>query len=293
MDVKYQIFVSSTYRDLKDERNEIFKAILEMNHIPVGMEMFSAADEEQWRIITRTIDQCDYYVVIIAHRYGSTTGDISYTEKEYDYAVEQGVPILGFIIADNVQWNPRDIDEGRKRQALENFKNKVKTRMISYWSSAADLYGKCSIALMKQFDQNPRPGWVRVSDVEQQRLAYCAIEDYDATQILKSTAFPVEVCRNNSSKKIDASLLDLFLVVGREITLDGSKSMGELNKIIGDSLAGGPDTAIGATWVFCDRTRLREFVARLIALGLVERSQNKYFLTEKGRDVFYHEIRSL
>jgi Domain of unknown function (DUF4062) len=61
-----------------------------MGHIPVGMEMFNAADEEQWQVITRTIDQCDYYVVIIAHCYGSTVEGISFTEKEYDYARRPG-----------------------------------------------------------------------------------------------------------------------------------------------------------------------------------------------------------
>jgi len=46
MNKKYQIFVSSTYDDLKKERDQVIKASLEMGHIPVGMEMFSAADEE-------------------------------------------------------------------------------------------------------------------------------------------------------------------------------------------------------------------------------------------------------
>ena len=44
---QHQIFVSSTYEDLKKERDQVIKAILEMGHIPVGMEMFSAADEQQ------------------------------------------------------------------------------------------------------------------------------------------------------------------------------------------------------------------------------------------------------
>ncbi|HDZ8843871.1 TPA: DUF4062 domain-containing protein [Aeromonas dhakensis] len=47
MDKKYQVFISSTYEDLKDEREQVIKSVLEMGHIPVGMEMFSAADEEQ------------------------------------------------------------------------------------------------------------------------------------------------------------------------------------------------------------------------------------------------------
>jgi hypothetical protein len=84
--VKYQIFVSSTYEDLKMHRDQVVRAILEMGHIPVGMEMFSAGDETQWQLIQRQIESSDYYVVLIAHRYGSMDGPISYTEKEYDYA---------------------------------------------------------------------------------------------------------------------------------------------------------------------------------------------------------------
>ena len=45
MDKKYQIFISSTYEDLKDERNAAVKTILTMDHIPIGMEMFNAGDD--------------------------------------------------------------------------------------------------------------------------------------------------------------------------------------------------------------------------------------------------------
>jgi len=38
--------VSSTYIDLKEERDVVIKSILETGHIPVGMEMFSAGNEE-------------------------------------------------------------------------------------------------------------------------------------------------------------------------------------------------------------------------------------------------------
>ena len=84
---KYQVFISSTYTDLFEEREQVIKATLELEHIPVGMEMFSAADERQWKIITRQIDQSDYYAVIVAHRYDSVQKGISFTEKEYDYAL--------------------------------------------------------------------------------------------------------------------------------------------------------------------------------------------------------------
>ena len=96
---RYQIFISSTYDDLKQEREAVIKAVLEIGHIPVGMESFNAADETQWQHIARQIQVSDYYVVIVAHRYGSRTDDgLSYTEKEYNYAAAQKIPTLGFII---------------------------------------------------------------------------------------------------------------------------------------------------------------------------------------------------
>ena len=44
---KFQIFVSSTYIDLTDERQAAVEAILKAGHIPAGMELFTAGDESQ------------------------------------------------------------------------------------------------------------------------------------------------------------------------------------------------------------------------------------------------------
>ena len=165
MAVKYQIFVSSTYDDLRDEREQVIKATLEMGHIPVGMEMFSAADEEQWKIITRQIDECDYYVVIVAQRYGSVVDGISYTEKEYDYAISKNIPVLGFIIEDDALWPTDRVDtDPDQKSSLEAFKEKIKRKPISSWSSATDLHGSFAIALSKQITLTPRPGWQRATD---------------------------------------------------------------------------------------------------------------------------------
>ena len=93
-DKKYQVFISSTYTDLVKDREKISKQILTLYHFPIGMEMFSAGDNDQWTVITNTIDKSDYYVIILGHRYGSLAEDgFSYTEKEYDYATSKGIPI--------------------------------------------------------------------------------------------------------------------------------------------------------------------------------------------------------
>jgi hypothetical protein len=101
MDKKYQIFVSSTFSDLVEERQAVSRAILDMGHIPAGMEMFPAADIEQLTYIWKVIDECDYYVLIIGARYGSLDEDgVSYTQREFQYAVETDKTVLAFLHKD-------------------------------------------------------------------------------------------------------------------------------------------------------------------------------------------------
>src|SRR5262249_47474132 len=134
---RYQIFVSSTYRDLMEERRYVMQALLEMDCIPAGMELFPASNENQWTMIRTEIDKSDYYVVILAGRYGSTdqTG-LSYTEKEYDYAVETGKPVIGLLYKDphSLPKEKRDTDPESLRRLLE-FHKKAKDRMVAFWST--------------------------------------------------------------------------------------------------------------------------------------------------------------
>ena len=98
MDKRYQIFVSSTFADLQQERQAVMQALLSLDHFPAGMELFPASDEDQWALIKGVIDDSDYYVLVIGGRYGSTADDgISYTEMEFEYAKATKKPILAFI----------------------------------------------------------------------------------------------------------------------------------------------------------------------------------------------------
>lgn len=60
------------------------------------MELFPAADDDAWTLIKRVIDSSDYYLVVVGGKYGSVdpATELSFTEKEYDYAVEQGSRFL-------------------------------------------------------------------------------------------------------------------------------------------------------------------------------------------------------
>lgn len=161
-DKKYQVFISSTYSDLIDERESIIKAILEMYHIPIGMEMFSAEDEDQWEIIRRTIEVSDYYILVLGLRYGSKTSDgISFTQKEYEYALEKRIPILAFVMNDNVSVSKDKRDDDLSE--ISDFRKKVlqNSKMAQFWETKDELIKNVSISLMKQIMQKPGIGWVR------------------------------------------------------------------------------------------------------------------------------------
>jgi hypothetical protein len=164
MDKRYQVFVSSTYADLKDERQKVLQTLMEMDCIPSGMEFFPATDQEQWPFIKKIIDDCDYYLLIIGGRYGSTADEgISYTEKEYDYAVEKGLNVIAFI-HDSPEDIPRvkaDLDH-TLIDKLEAFKAKVKTgRLVRFWNQANELPGIVALSLSKAFKHFPAVGWIR------------------------------------------------------------------------------------------------------------------------------------
>lgn len=163
-EVKYQIFVSSTYKDLIIARETVLKTILGLYQFPIGMEMFSADDDEQWEVIKETIDISDYYILILGHRYGSETNEgISYTEKEFDYAKQIGVPILSFIRDRKAPTTPDEREsDPEKIKKLEAFLAKASSsKMCDFWLTEEQLASKVAVALSKFFMKTPRIGWIR------------------------------------------------------------------------------------------------------------------------------------
>lgn len=164
MQKKFQVFVSSTYEDLVEERQDTLKSILDLGHIPSGMEGFFAADEDQFEYIKKIIDECDYYVLIIAGRYGSVDEmGLSYTEKEYDYAVSKGVTVLAFVHNDVGSLPAVKVDrEPHTLERLQAFKKKVtQRRLVSFWKDREQLKANIIISLSKAMTDAPGTGWAR------------------------------------------------------------------------------------------------------------------------------------
>lgn len=160
---KYQVFVSSTYIDLQEERQEVIKALLELDCFPSSMEFFPSTDDDQWTLIKQIIDDCDYYIVIIGGRYGSLSSEgISYTEKEYRYALDTGKPIIAFLHSDPKSLSVKNSElDPEAIKKLDAFKELVQKKMCKYWSNAVELGSVVSRSFIKLQKSHPAIGWVR------------------------------------------------------------------------------------------------------------------------------------
>lgn len=168
MDKKYQVFVSSTYEDLQEERKVVMESLLQMNCFPVGMEYFNASDESQWEVIKQLIDECDYYVLIVAGRYGSveeSTGK-SYTQKEFEYAVSKGVPVISFLHKEPDSLPKSKTEQNKDSEAkLSAFKDDVQKRLCKFWTTADNLASQVILSLNGLIKSKPRVGWVKADQL--------------------------------------------------------------------------------------------------------------------------------
>lgn len=167
MEKRYQVFVSSTYQDLQEERQEVMHALLELDCMPSGMELFPAANESQWSLIKKVIEDCDYYVLILAGRYGSCGPDgISFTEMEYRHALTVGKPVIAFL-HDNPGKIQADKCEQEKegKEKLAAFRKLVEQKLCKHWTTPAELGSVVSRSLIQLTKTTPAIGWVRADEL--------------------------------------------------------------------------------------------------------------------------------
>ncbi|TCZ78181.1 DUF4062 domain-containing protein [Paenibacillus albiflavus] len=123
---KLQVYISSTYADLVEERHAAVEAVLKTGHIPAGIEQFFKESPIEMR--KRWIDESDVYILILGGFYGLTLPDESksYTHWEYDYAGEVGKPRFAFIVTDEaLRQKPYDFVLGEYYERLQEFKQSV------------------------------------------------------------------------------------------------------------------------------------------------------------------------
>jgi len=167
-DKKLQVFVSSTYSDLKEERQAAVEAILSSGHIPAGMELFSAGDESQLAVIKRWIDESDVYLLILGGRYGSVepASGKSYTQLEYDYAVAQKKPLFAVVInekalEEKVKHEGSQVMERENHHLLQAFRNAVLGNLVRFWDDKKDIKIAIHETISEFSYRKELIGWIR------------------------------------------------------------------------------------------------------------------------------------
>jgi hypothetical protein len=164
---RLQVFVSSTFSDLREERQAAVEAILSAGHIPAGMELFSAGDESQMEVIKQWIDESDVYLLILGGRYGSIDprSGKSYTQLEYEYALRESKLLFACVIKDAAlearvrKHGMEMLDKHRKE--WDAFRELVQSKIVEFWEDSKDI----RIAIANKLGQLSRRedlvGWVR------------------------------------------------------------------------------------------------------------------------------------
>ncbi|QFT88091.1 hypothetical protein FIU87_05520 [Bacillus sp. THAF10] len=172
MKKKLQVFISSTFTDLQEERQAAVEAVLNAGHIPAGMELFKSGDVSQKEVIKKWINDSDVYMLILGGRYGvidEETG-ISYTHWEYEYAGEIGKPRFAIIIHEEALENKvkelgSNVIEKVNYPLYENFRKLVLEKISKFYTDNKDI--KLVIyESLKEFERREDlTGWISGKEV--------------------------------------------------------------------------------------------------------------------------------
>ena len=159
--MKYHVFIGSTLDDVKNERKELPRIVMELGHIPVMADHIDFAERNALMLLQKTIEECDYFIALVAHKY-QKNDETNPLLAEYSVAAKKGIPVVALIIDDKARWKPSkketDITLIRK---LNNLKTKLREGAFGTWLNTPDLCHKAQTLLAQEFTVNPQPGWIR------------------------------------------------------------------------------------------------------------------------------------
>jgi nucleoside 2-deoxyribosyltransferase len=277
---RLQVFVSSTFTDLKEERQAAVEAILAAGHIPAGMELFTAGDESQMEVIKQWIDESDVYLLILGGRYGSIEpkSGKSYTQLEYEYALALGKPLFACVMDESslekkIKKHGKSVFEGDNPQKLRDFRSEVLGRMVRFWGDIKDIKIAVAEKLSEFVRREDLNGWVRPSSANVSVLA-----NEIARLSKENSDLRAELSRTEDGNSMAPGFEGLKrLLIAKDL----------LDVFAANHLALFEGTLVGSDNPFSYR------LAQLGVIGLVEKGggavgsdgiQIEWFLTKLGRD---------
>lgn len=226
MKKKLQVFISSTYTDLIEERQAAVQAVLSAGHIPAGMELFKSGDESQKETIKKWIDESDVYLLILGGRYGTiepVSGN-SYTHWEYEYAGEIGKPRFSVVINEEALkekvkvWEYPDVYEVDNRNKYEEFRSQVLNKTSEFFDDVKDIKITVIRKLLEYANMDDLKGWVSRSKVPDNESLIIGFES-----LLKENNQ-----LKNVNEKLQNELSELRKKITSEVNFVGGKQVGNL-----------------------------------------------------------------
>jgi len=148
-----RVFLSSTFRDLEKHRQAARAAIDALDGYKcVWMEWWGAQDGDPWSVCKRKIAECDVFICVVGHMYGSTPGSDSgsYTIVEYQEASRAGKPRLVFMATDDFLMPVNLVEPDGLRSMQQEFRARLeKERTCDYFRSPEELAGCITRALAR------------------------------------------------------------------------------------------------------------------------------------------------
>ena len=155
------VYISSTYEDLKDHREAIYRALRRLGHDVRAMEDYVATDQRPIDKCIADVSACDVYVGILAWRYGFVPTDhnpdgLSITELEYRKAKELGKPLLIFMANEKAPWPPEFIDTGKDAERVRALRGELNARTVrSLFASPDELASLVTTAVTLKVGYDP------------------------------------------------------------------------------------------------------------------------------------------
>lgn len=145
-----RIYVSSTFKDLEEYRKSVRFVLNQMKHEGIAMEYYVAENQPPLEKCLADVASCDLYIGIFAWKYGSIPigKDKSFTELEYEKAVETGKDCLIFLLHEEAPWPKTLMDKGDDELKIENLRNKLsKKHTVSFFKSPQELASLVGVAV--------------------------------------------------------------------------------------------------------------------------------------------------
>ena len=144
-----KVYVSSTYLDLQDYREQVRIALRSVGHEDVAMEYYTAGEERPVNKCLADVAKCDIYAGIFGFRYGSVPGgcDKSVTEEEYRKAIELGKPCLIFVLKDDAPWPTNRVEFAQITRVMALRKELADHHQIGWFTDKNDLAKQVTAAI--------------------------------------------------------------------------------------------------------------------------------------------------